>query len=387
MRAEMAKRRIAMTSALMEACLMSLPSTAAGATVALPLCEVTNSTAGTAVTDDLQRAIDSAKPSDVLRIKGVCVGSYSVSKSISLVGAPSSPVPVPALDGADAGTVLTLLGQKEARISVTIRDLTIRNGLGGIGGGGIESRRADVVLDGTTAVIGNQAQHGAGIFFTLGSLTLGAETRVAANQAYAIGGYGGGVQLRRGALALRDGATVTGNSATVGGGIYTYKGSVLLRDDSSVASNHASEHAGGIFSYDAPVRVRKRATVQGNDAQAYGGGVYLGGYRDDRVSLTVTGHASVTQNTTARYGGGIAASLHGLVTLKRHALVSDNVANVGGGIHSAGVVVFRDESSVVGNTAQISGGGLFSTGTVTFWPDWLGTVCGNSPDDWPSCAS
>ena len=350
-------------------------------------CRVTNVTSGAGVVSDLQAALGDADSGDLLHVRGQCVGNYTLTRSISLVGVPTAEVPVPALDGASAGSVLAILGEKGARVQVTISDLTIRNGRASTIGGGINSRRADVVLDGTSAVVTNQGQYGGGIAFTLGRLVMNGDARVVDNMTYATGGNGGGVYLRRGAMTLNDHAVIAANSAATGGGIYTYKGTVFVGDEAIIEGNHASNGGGGILTYDAPVRVRGSATIRGNDAYSYGGGVYLAGYREGNVSLTVGQKASVIQNTSVRYGGGIASSVHGSVTLKGRARVSGDQAEFGGGVYSAGRLAFLDEAEVVGNTATTAGGGLFATGEVTFGPNWSGTVCGNDPDDWPGCQS
>lgn len=360
--------------------------TEAALATAATSCEVTNVTAATEPVVALQSAVDMASSGDVLTVSGVCIGTATVAKSVSLIGKATPYAPTPTLDGAGAGTVLSLLGEKDAKIAVTISDLTIQDGHASVYGGGINSRRADLVLDGTTEVSANDSWYGAGVAFTLGTLSLRDDASVVDNQMDGIGGWGGGIYLRRGALIVTDRAVVADNSAATGGGIATYKASVLVDAQSSVSRNHASNGGGGIFGYDAPVRVRGDATVRENDAASYGGGVYLGGYRPGYLRLTVGGSASVVANTSAKYGGGIAGSGHAVVSLKGNAFVAENHADIGGGVHSAGRLRLLDAASITRNSATTSGGGLHDAGVVIIAPDWLGTLCGNDPDDWPGCS-
>lgn len=352
-----------------------------------PSCQVTNVTAATAPVPAMQLALDAASPGDHLQVSGVCVGPATVTKSVALAGVPTDAYPMPTLDGESAAPVLTLLGQKDAKIEVTISDLTIQHGHASVYGGGISSRRADLVLGGTTEVIANEAWYGGGVSFTLGTLVLQDDAAVLENRMDGIGGWGGGLYLRRGALTVTDRAVVAGNSAATGGGIATYKATVLIDAQSSVEGSHASNGGGGIFTYDAPVTVRGDAVLRGNDAATYGGGVYLGGYRPGYVRLTVGGNASVVDNASSLYGGGIAESGHAVVSLKASAQVVGNHANLGGGIHSAGRLRLLDAASVTLNTATAVGGGLFNEGVVVLKPGWTGTLCGNDPDDWPGCAT
>ena len=401
-------------------------------------CQVTDITAGTGPQSSLQMVLDAAQNGDRIQVQGHCVGNFVVTKSVFLIGEPSQAEPSPTLDGSLSGTVLTVHGAKGAApVNVTILDLTIRNGQGSLNGGGIDSRRADLVLAGSTAVVSNEAQYGGGVFFTLGRLTLSDNATIGNNKLYGVGGWGGGVYVRKGVLSASGSAVISGNSAVTGGGVATYQAAVRLHDQVKVIDNHAANGGGGIFSYDAPVEMGGSSTVVGNDAGAHGGGVYLGGFRRGYVSLTVQGDATVHGNTSGQYGGGIEASTHGVVTVQGHAGVTENTAATGGGIATAGRVRIRngasigdnqavdgggvyvlrgrtkmagdaiillnnattgggvyvaagalqlaDGGSITLNRATADGGGLFSIGSVVFANTWAGTVCGNDPDDWPGC--
>ena len=72
-------------------------------------------------------------------------------------------------------------------------------------------------------------------------------------------------------------------------------------------------------------------------------------------------------------GGGIYISNTGTLTLT-NSTVSDNTAQVGGGINNSGTLTLTN-STVSGNTAQVYGGGISNNGTLTLTN---GTVSGNN---------
>jgi nitrous oxidase accessory protein NosD len=86
-------------------------------------------------TSDLQTAIDNAPPGATLAVSGMCLGSYTIGKNLTLVGRGPA-----VLDGQQAGTVLTI----SSGATVGLSQMTITDGNGnGTGfagdGGGIEN--------------------------------------------------------------------------------------------------------------------------------------------------------------------------------------------------------------------------------------------------------
>ena len=119
-------------------------------------------------TQSLQAKIDAAAPGSTLRIKGTCVGRFTVLKNLTLDGNPHA-----TLDGAQLGKTLSVIGTP----TVLLTDLTITGGHyvqqnaqgGGIPqpGGNLTLRRVTVTgntVGGTSATTGSVT--GAGISST-----------------------------------------------------------------------------------------------------------------------------------------------------------------------------------------------------------------------------
>jgi hypothetical protein len=105
-------------------------------------------------------------------------------------------------------------------------------------------------------------------------------------------------------------------------------------------------------------------------------------YVRDRFALF--GKAVVTGNT-ARYGGGL-YTYGADLTLREGASVSANTATEAGGVYNGtgSALTLLDEASVTSNVATTFGG-IENVGSVVLDAAWTGTVCGNTPDDWPGC--
>jgi len=229
------------------------------ASAAPSMCQVKNLTTGVTYNGNLQSAINAASDGDTIRVRGVCVGNFSIPgtgslTNLTLVGQPGHSLRS-TLDGNGTGTVLSV-NFVTSPVHVRLRDLRVTGG----GAGGIINF-GDLTLSGRSSVTGNS---GIGIF-TAGGLTLNDRSSVSSNT-------GGGIDDEGGAT-LNDRSSVTNNTAVIGGGIFD--------DDTGLALN---DHA----------------LVSGNTAQ-FGGGIFEVGH------LTLSRQASVIHNTATVSGGGIVA--------------------------------------------------------------------------------
>jgi nitrous oxidase accessory protein NosD len=156
------------------------------------------------------------------------------------------------------------------------------------------------------------------------------------------------VWVNDGKVKLRD-LTVTGGSSTYdGGGIHNY-GDLTL-SSTVVRDNLAEDNAGGI-------------------------------YNEGRLVLS----SSAVRDNEIFFGAGGGIYNRGTVVLNGTSTVTGNYGTYGGGIYNAGTVVMNRASSVTGNTAELGGGIRNDGGRVWFSRHWHGTLCGNTPDDWPGC--
>jgi hypothetical protein len=353
-----------------------------------PSCRVTNVTtqqvyvgSGT----NLQIAIDEAARGTTLRVKGLCVGTFTIAKGLKLRGVPTSAVPTPTLDGNSVGSVLTVDAGH-----VVLTDLTITNGNADVGtgiGAGILNAGA-LVLTGSSSVSGNDAgTGGGGGIYNEGSLALFDSSSVSMNGA----GRGAGIyNVGSATTHLHDASSVSSNSAAfAGGGIYNL-GVVRLDDQSHVSENLNSEpdyvDGGGIYNLGV-VSLNDSSSVWGNRAGEDGcggcGGSSGGGGIYNEGTLTMRNWASVRGNTTfsETRGGGIVnvgqIRMHGASSVRHNTATDAN----GGGILNGGTITMNGRSSVRWNTAlNGQGGGIFGSGTLIGVVEG-GNVSNNLPDD------
>jgi predicted outer membrane repeat protein len=385
------------------------------AAAAQPKCLVVNARSGQSY-GTLQEAVVAASAEDALKVKGTCYGTTRISKNLTIVGKRGYGSGQATLDGAKAGSVVTV----ERGVTVAITRLTITGGSGSpepytssIVGGGITNFGSLTLTDST--VSGNAAFEdtgggkGGGIFnggeySPAASLTI-TDSTVSGNETHYLGG---GIGNEGGAVTLND-STVSRNTARQeGGGIAQVFRGRLTITDSTVADNTAVAVilglGGGIAVIEGSLTLTN-STVRGNAASLGGGGIFgsttvsSGGGRN---SLTLD-NSAVTRNTATEslelegtkyigHGGGI-LDRAGTVTLNGSSSVSRNeAAGDGGGIYSgktlerqADSVRLNDSSSVTQNTAGGEGGGIYSEksggATLTFGIGWMGSVSGNEPDD------
>lgn len=221
-------------------------------------CRVTNTTTsrslGPGSGNVLQVAIGAARKGDTLEVRGVCVGEYTIAKTLQLVGVTTDR---PATLHGRAGRPVVVA----AGWPVSLNGLRITHGTAaGTTGAGRGIVNKGSMLLSTSTVTGNSAERGGGIYNT-GSMTVSRST-INANTA----GDGGGI-YNTGTLSIRT-STITANTAggNQGGGIYST--GRLLVSHSTVAGNTAQWLGGGLAT-DGPTRV-EASILSGNLAGASG---------------------------------------------------------------------------------------------------------------------
>ena len=200
-----------------------------------------------------------------------------------------------------------------------------------------------------------------------GTLTLNSSI-VSANAAT---DSGGGIQ-NQGTLALNN-TTVSDNTATgaeaVGGGIYTDNYATLTLSSSTVRDNTAAYLGGGLLTYG--VTVILNSTVSSNMASS-GGGISSGSIGDSGCTLTLNG-STVRGNTATDSGGGIKNL--GTLTANNSTLNGNSGGAMGGAIYNGtscvdepapDAVVSLTNCTLSGNSAGQGGGVRNSGGTATF---------------------
>jgi hypothetical protein len=260
----------------------------------------------------LRQALMDANDGDTIDATGVfgvitlTTGELLVAKSVTI----NSPgADLLAVDGNATSRVFEI-GSGE---TVTISNLTIRNGRDDVSGGGILNG------DGATLTITN--------------------CTVSGNTAGGIQGQGGGI-FNAATLTIID-STVGGNTAGSAGGVSGDGGGIFNRGSVTIVNNTVSGNmaisksgsGGGIFNDGTATIVN--STVSGNTASK-GGGIDNAGAA---TTVTIT-NSTFSGNAVLAYGG--ACFNQGTLQIANSTL-SDNSANVGGGILTQGTLL-------IGNT-------------------------------------
>jgi hypothetical protein len=209
---------------------------------------------------------------DATAISGVIsltTGQLLVDKSVTINGAGAGLL---AVDGNATSSVFQI-GTGE---TVTISDLTIRNGHSGSRGGGIDNEGSSTVnitnctVSGNTAGGGEISGFGGGIFNS-GTLTI-VNSTVSGNATVGISGGGGGI-VNSGTLTIVN-STVSGNTATQGAGINNGGDAATVTITNSTFSGNAASAYGGACFNAATLQI-VNSTFSDNSADFFGGGILL----------------------------------------------------------------------------------------------------------------
>jgi hypothetical protein len=217
-------------------------SPAAGA--ATPPCRVKNATQGTSFATvaglALTRALARANEGDRLDIRGKCVGSFVIDKSLDLYGNPNK-ADSTVLDGGRAGRVVLVQPWATARMTDLIVTRGFSTGPGG-GGGGIQNSGVLTLI--RMFVSDNHSDLSGGGILNVGDLVVtrsGIRNNSSGFDGGGIFNAGGG----RGVITYR--STIADNTSVLGGaGIFSEN--QLEMHDSLVTRNVTEGNGGGILS-------------------------------------------------------------------------------------------------------------------------------------------
>ena len=164
---------------------------------------------------------------------------------------------------------------------------------------------------------------------------------------------GGGIYSKNGGLIVA--SRISGNKAPSAGGIIiTYGGMV----SNCIVDNNLGNNYGGVYLYGTgPNSIMVKSVVSNNVSYADAGGIYL--YPGGTVL-----DSTITGNTASNSGGGVYFSITG-GSMISNCLVTANTAirYYGGGIYlggNSGPGVVSD-CTIAGNVANTGGGGLYVT--------------------------
>jgi uncharacterized repeat protein (TIGR02543 family) len=176
-----------------------------------------------------------------------------------------------------------------------------------------------------------------------------------------------------GNLVLKDGAKISGNSASGSGGGVRVNGGTFTMSGGEISGNtaSASDNGGGVAVYDGTFTM-SGGTVNGNTAFGGGGGVAVYG-----GTFTMSG-GTVNSNTSSYNGGGVVVG-GGTFTMSNNGTISGNTANTGGGVYVRDSGIFTmDGGAISGNSISGNdGGGVYVINNSAFFMN-AGNISNNT---------
>ena len=195
------------------------------------------------------------------------------------------------------------------------------------------------------------------------------------------GGLGGAINANPDIATYLSDVVVRGNSATTGGGIFN--ATDIYISDSLISGNYAAGRGGGLYSSsnsgDGPPDAHVTGTVfRGNSAQQ-GAGIYSEGGLTSITASTIAG------NTASGSGGGIYNNGDprfgdGAVNLTNSTIARNRAGAYGGGIYDGQGQVAAASTTIARNTAA-GGGGIYATGPFAAVTLTASPVLWNRPDN------
>ncbi len=267
------------------------------------------------------------------------------------------------IDGTDG-----ILSSSGSPLSLTLRNLALRNGNRTTGRGGAVNATGNVTLI-SSSITNATAPTAGGAVSAGGSVTLDASSIVNCS-ATATGGYGvggsGGAIIAGGDVTMTGASSITGCTATYGGGaIYTESGAVLVTgasilDNSRVAAISAMI-GGAVATGTGNVTVDGGSSITGFMAGT-GGAIYAG-------SGTVTLDSATVTHCTATGGGAVATQSGNVVVTSSSITDCIVMSSAGGGaIATVSGDVTLDTSTIArcSSVSALGGGAIYTeSGNVT----------------------
>lgn len=175
---------------------------------------------------------------------------------------------------------------------------------------------------------------------------------------------GGAFYVEGGNLTISGGTIDHCSSGADGGAIYVAGGIVTINEDngsSEISNNSALGSGGGVFVQNCTSFSMSQGTIIANAAIGNGGGVAVSS-SSDPVTVNITG-GSIKDNSSRRSGGG--------VSVEQSAAIDASVIL---GVLDQG----NTNPEISGNVANISGGGIYASGTKANIDIYSGKINDNS---------
>ncbi len=299
-------------------------------------------------------------------------GDLDVTSNLTISGEDATTTIIDGNGAITGERAITIGSSGNSSFSVTISDVTIKNGATATIGGGIlnygNTTLTNIVVTGSTAT-----QNGGGIYNFLGNMTLTNAT-ILQNTAATNGGgvynlstltiidsnvsnntattgFGGGIAALGNNFTVTDSMIMDNTAAISGGGIHAASGVTHITGCTVSGNTVINGNGGGIYSDGGFEFNIAASTISGNSAQIGGGGVNIGRGTALIINSIING------NTSLGDGGGI--NNNGALTVNMSDISENTAVNHGGGISNAANIAARS-TTISGNTAQGNGGGIWN---------------------------
>ncbi len=177
---------------------------------------------------------------------------------------------------------------------LTLKNVTIEDSEGTIGGGISNYSEAKLVISDSVIKDNEASDEGGGIYNHLNAMLIVTNTEITGNKAKK---DGGGIS-NHGDMEL-EGIEISGNTADGnGGGLFNVTDKDISLYKSTITNNVSSGEGGGI--YNTGVMDVMNCTISGNKALTYGGGVYATGKKGLMLA-----YVTIADNDAGSSGGGI----------------------------------------------------------------------------------
>ena len=281
--------------------------------------------------------------------EGNATGDIDLTVSMTLIGAGQG---VTIIDGQAADRIFDVNGDSSAGDTVTLQDMTVRNGSTTDFGGGIDVNNiggSNVTFTRMTVTSNTTTGFGGGIRCGVSTTCTVNDNTITNNSAGTDGtGSGGGLNCTSCAFSMNN-TTVTNNSvgdtsgsgADAGGGLALAGTNTQIVTNSTFSNNRSDSDGGGIDSAGTGTVSISNTTISGNQAKVNGGGLNF----DNTGSLTLS-FVTITNNTADSDTGGTSGD--------------------GGGLYRGGSVALTLRNSIVQGNSDLSGAATADCGgTIT----------------------
>jgi len=291
----------------------------------------------------IQLAVNAASPGDTIIVAaGTYTENVTIGISVTVNGAGSG---LTFVDGNNAGSVFTI----NPGVTVTITNMTIRDGYAAQGGGVYCLGKLTLT---SVNIINNTAVYdGGGVY----ERTLGPVMSLNSSTGYNnTAGLGGGVYDYSSPFSMLNSTVGNNKAITGGGGGVLIAGGYVTVTNSTISGNTAQASGGGVYNGNNRTFTALNSTISFNVAQGNGGGVYnTTSSTFITLDSTISGNTAVSTTAVSGDGGGLYNDTYATMSFNNVTVANNHAgaAGQGGGVFNAGIPITTSNTIIGTNTA------------------------------------